>query len=137
MLSGLFTASSPYRNAARVAAISWTLLLLVLCFIPGNEIPDLKVPFIDKWVHFVLFGIFSFLWLSAFPGIGLPRLLLVLAAAILLGWLVELLQGQLKFLGRNQDNMDTLADSIGGLLGVLLFAFLWKRSSGKMKHTEL
>ena len=115
-----------YKKGARLWAILWTLLIFVLCFLPAKEIPDVRVPMADKWVHFVLFGVFSFLWLLSFPKFAARHLLLVLVCAVLLGWLVELLQGQLIFLGRSQDNMDTLADGIGGLMGVVLFWLLHK-----------
>lgn len=127
-----FTAASPYKLSARITALLWTLLIFFLCFLPGSEIPDIRVPFIDKWVHFVLFGAFSFLWCLACPGGRVGRLLLIFAAGCLLGWLVEVIQGQLPAsFRRSQDNMDTLADAIGALLGVLAFAALAKAVSNE------
>lgn len=117
----LFTARSKYKKRARFAAILWTLLIFIACFIPGNEIPNIKVPFADKWVHFILFGGFAFLWLLAYPSRRFLALLYWFAMSCVLGWLVEELQGLLKFLGRSKDLMDILADTIGGLLGVLVF----------------
>ena len=61
MIRQLFTARSHYKKRAKSAAIVWTLLIFIACFVPGKEIPDLRVPFADKWVHFILFGGFSFL----------------------------------------------------------------------------
>ena len=110
-----------YKKRARSLAILWTLLIFFLCFIPSREIPDVNLPLADKWVHFVLFGIFSFLWLLSLNAVRFRDLLVVLLSSIVFGWAVELLQGALTFLGRSQDNMDTLADSIGGLLGVTIF----------------
>lgn len=121
--------NSPYKKRARLAAISWTLLIFLLCFLPGNEIPNIRLPLADKWVHFILFGIFSFLWLCAYPGRMLKFSFLILLASIAVGWIVEMIQGQLTFLGRSQDNMDTIADSIGGLIGIVVYhvlAFLKK-----------
>ncbi len=117
----LFTAHSRYKKRAKFAAILWTLLIFIACFIPGNDIPNIKVPFADKWVHFILFGGFTFLWLLVYPTRQLLQLFYWFAIGCLLGWLVEELQGQLKFLGRNKDLMDIFADTIGGLLGVILF----------------
>jgi VanZ family protein len=88
---------------------------------PAREVPDLDIPLIDKWVHFILFGVFSFLWLLSIKMYRVQHLIAVLICSIVLGWLVEYIQGALTFLGRSQDNMDTLADGIGGLLGVVLF----------------
>jgi VanZ family protein len=118
--------NTAYRKRARTLAIGWTLLIFFLCLIPGNEIPNVKIPFIDKWTHLILFGIFTFLWLFAYPSLKFSRLLFIFLVSALLGWLVEVLQGQLTVLHRSQDNMDTLADAVGGLLGVIIFYFLAK-----------
>src|SRR5690606_19920590 len=86
-----------------------------------REVPRLNIPFADKWVHFIIFGIFAFLWLSAIYRFKKIHLLFVFVITCAFGWAVEWLQGQLSFLGRSQDNMDTLADAFGGLLGVISF----------------
>lgn len=124
MLNQLFSPDSPYKRRARSLAILWTLLIFILCFIPAKELPEVDIPLADKWVHFILFGVFTFLWLCSKPSRKPGFLLLVFAAGIFTGWVVEELQGLLAFLGRSKDVMDILADSIGGLLGVLLFALL-------------
>ncbi len=105
----------------RRIAIVWTMVILLLCFLPSNEVPKVRIPFADKWAHFVMFGLFAFLWLASLRQFKLIYLLWAFAAALFYGWLVELLQGQLSFLGRSQDSMDTLADGFGGLLGVIVF----------------
>ncbi len=99
----------------------WTLLIFILCLLPGKDIPDVHVPFADKWVHFILFGIFAFLWLCARPGRGWGYAIAILVLSVFTGWLVEELQGLFPALGRTKDMMDALADSVGGLLGVLVF----------------
>lgn len=102
-------------------AVIWTIAILLLCFIPSNEVPNIKIPFADKWAHFIMFGLFAFLWLASLHDFKAGHLPIVFLIACLYGWLVEVLQGQLSFLGRSQDNMDTLADGFGGLLGVIVF----------------
>ncbi len=42
-----------------------------------------------------------------------------------MGWLVEYVQGH-YVPGRSQDNMDTLADGIGGLLGIMVYSIYYK-----------
>lgn len=119
--SAIFTPASSFKKQARLAALLWTLLIFVACLWPGKELPHSSIPLIDKWVHFVMFGGFCFLWLCAFPSIKPGRLLWVLLAGCVTGYLVEVLQGAFPSLGRSKDNMDILADAIGSLLGVLLF----------------
>ena len=123
-MNQLFSGDPIYKKRARIGATLWTLLIFILCFIPAREVPDLDIPLADKWVHFILFGVFSFLWLLSIKEFRLPHLVIVLICSIVLGWLVEYIQGALTFLGRSQDNMDTLADGIGGLLGVVVFWLL-------------
>jgi VanZ family protein len=93
----------------------------VLCLWPGKELPKSDIPFIDKWTHFILFGVFSFLWLCAYPGRGLKTILYIILISAALGWLVECMQGWFPDLGRSKDNMDAVADAIGGILGALLY----------------
>jgi VanZ family protein len=109
------------KKRARLLAILWTLLIFFLCFLPARDVPEVNVPLIDKWVHFILFGVFSFLWLLSFESCTLKGLFLIFIASVALGSLVEFFQGVLTFLGRSCENMDILADSIGGLLGVIIF----------------
>ncbi len=82
----LFSFFTVNKKRALFFAGTWTLLILVACFLPGRDVPDVHIPFMDKWVHFVLFGGFSFLWLCSrrvanrtyrfcgVPGIGAARL---------------------------------------------------------------
>lgn len=119
----IFTEKSTYKYRAKWLAIGWTLLIFILCFLPGNELPDVNIPFIDKWAHVILFAVFSFLWLCATPTVNIFYLFIILCITIFVGWLVEFVQGH-YVVGRNQDDMDTLADSVGGLAGIILFVIL-------------
>lgn len=116
----IFTEASTYKKRARLLAIGWTLLIFVLCLMPANEIPKVDIPFIDKWAHVLLFAGFSFFWLCAYPTRRLLPLLGWLALSVFIGWLVEYIQGNFVP-GRFQDDMDTLADAVGGLAGIIIF----------------
>lgn len=132
----VFTKASPYIKRARFLAIGWTLLIFILCFIPGNELPRIDIPFIDKWTHVILFAGFSFFWLCAAPTTNAIRLLAWLLLAIFIGWLVEYIQGH-YVTGRFQDDMDTVADAVGGLVGILIFvvgAFIARGKIGISKR---
>jgi VanZ family protein len=120
----IFLPDSPYKKKARVLAMLWTLLIFVGCFTPGKELPKVDVPLIDKWVHLVMFGGFTFLWLCAKPVVKASRLVTLFLISVALGAFIELMQGLLSFLGRSMEFMDAVADSIGGLLGICLFVFL-------------
>lgn len=69
----------------------------------------------------VLFGVFTILWHNTVRRNSMGLKLILLIAATFLGWLVEYVQGH-YVQGRSQDNMDTLADAVGGLIGIILFS---------------
>lgn len=123
----LFSFFTANKNRATFLAALWTLLILTACFLPGREVPDVHIPFMDKWVHFVLFGGFSFLWLCSRARATQRTGIVVFGASVLLGYMVELIQGSGLTTGRSYDVYDIYADAVGGLLGVLLFFFLRKR----------
>ena len=79
---------------------------------------------IDKWVHFIMFGGFTFLWLCSRPGHKFSWFVVMFLIAVALGSCIELLQAALPSLGRSCEFLDVVADSIGGLLGILAFYFL-------------
>lgn len=104
-------------------AMTWTLLIFILCCIPGYELPDVKVPLADKWAHLVLFAVFTFLWHLTNPIRNARFVLVLLLIAAFTGWLVEYIQGH-YIPGRTQDNMDMLMDITGAILGSLMFTIL-------------
>lgn len=120
------TKQSDFTIRARFIASIWTLLIFLGCFLPAKDIPDVNVPLVDKWVHFLLFGGFTLFWMAGKLFNNSYAGLLTLIAGIALGILVELLQGSLTYLGRSADAMDAVADSIGALLGVLGYLLLQK-----------
>lgn len=113
------------KFAVQIASI-WTALILIACLIPGNEVPELDIPLMDKYVHFIIFAAFSFLWLCTFTKPRFSAGLLLLIASVALGYLVELLQGSGITTGRSYEEADVLADGIGGLIGVISFFFVKK-----------
>jgi VanZ family protein len=118
----LFTLQAVYKRWTRFAAILWTLLIFVLCLWPGRGLPKSQIPLIDKWVHFVLFAPFTFLWACVVGSVRGKVLIAVFAAGCATGFIVELLQAAFPALGRSYDLLDIIADGIGCLLGMLLFA---------------
>lgn len=110
-----------FTTYAKSIAILWTLLIFFLCFIPGKDLPHLNIPLVDKWTHMVLFGVFTIFWHNTARSNSMGLKLILFIAATFLGWLVEYVQGH-YVQGRSQDNMDTLADAVGGLIGIILFS---------------
>jgi len=110
-------------------AILWTLFIFVGCLYPGNELPKVGVPFFDKWTHFVLFGVFSFLWAWAWVPASINKLIRVCLSGIVLGVVIEGLQGILASLGRSAETMDAIADAVGTVLGAVVFYLIARRAN--------
>ncbi len=107
----------------------WALFILVLCGIPGRDIPHisfLELLSFDKFVHAGVFFVLilltvrgsvlqtRFLFLSQYP-IVISGLLCVLYGGIL-----ELLQDAV-FEERSADLYDFIANSFGVLIGLILY----------------
>ena len=121
----LFFTKSKKRACLLVTV--WTLFIFFACLIPGRDVPEVSIPLIDKWVHFIIFGGFAFLWLATFKNTNLWKRIAIFLLAVLTGYIVELLQGSGITSGRSYDLMDVLADGIGGALGVGIFYLLDKK----------
>ena len=115
------------QKRALQLAILWTSGILLACLIPGNEVPHIHIPLADKWVHFIIFAGFSFLWLSTFKQANAAKGVLIFILSVLLGYAVELLQDSGITTGRSYDVYDIVADAVGGALGVCLF-FIRRRA---------
>jgi VanZ family protein len=115
-------------------AVCWAIVILILCSIPGREIP--KITFIDwpdKIVHFLLFAAQSFFLLKSFSYRSRLSNVTAKVSAVMLtisyGVLTELLQNYF-FIDRTGDYSDAIADAIGAFTG------LWIFSRAKLKQNE-
>ena len=112
-----------------IPALWWALLILLLCFLPGSAIPELT--FLDwlkpdKLVHLFLFGVLSFLMAKGFASQetngflqNFPKLIAVLISSVY-GAIIEVIQ-EFCIPGRNGDVYDSLADSLGAIIGIWIF----------------
>ncbi len=118
-------------------ALLWALLILLLCGIPGNDLPDLlfwdKLSF-DKIFHIILFFVLviymirGFKKQTTFSFFSKYSKINAVVIATLYGGLTEIMQGTL-FVGRNASIIDFIANFIGSLLGMFLFDFILKKIS--------
>lgn len=105
--------------------ILWTLVIFILCALPGEDIPDphLDIPHLDKIVHFGMFFIFSILLahllkLESSLSSGLIYAIVIFSAFVY-GGTIELLQHY--FFNRSGDVYDLLADMAGAIAGCLCY----------------
>lgn len=102
---------------AIAAHISATVAMLW----PSPDLPDIDVPMVDKWAHFLVFGVLYFLWALALQNRRSFRLNVGLVLALLLyGIIIEVIQEHWS-VTRTGDVIDVLANCIGILLGLIAF----------------
>ena len=110
-------------------AILWAVLILLLCGVPGDKIPEMTFlewlrP--DKIAHLILFGVLSFLLLKGFskqnkfPFLFKHASKIALAISITYGGIVEILQDSV-FIHRSGDFRDAIANAIGAILGLWIY----------------
>lgn len=111
-----------------VAAVVWTILIMVLCWLPRNVVQGVedeslwsKLPHLDKLVHFGLFVVFAILWLRVRP--SRRRFVWVATAGFVLAAVTEIVQG-LPIIGRDTSVADMLTDALGALAGIAVAPFL-------------
>lgn len=102
----------------------WVVLtgVVVLSLMPVAHLPPLAFDVWDKAQHAFGFAVLTLLGLWAYPG----WMRQLLAGLLLLGALIELAQGASGW--RHGDWLDLLADAIGVVLGLMVWAVYRRRS---------
>ena len=107
----------------------WALIILILCGIPGRDIPHisfLELLSFDKFVHagvffiLILFTIRGFLLQTQFNNLKIVAKRMALIICVLYGGMLEVMQGTL-FLERSADLYDFIANSAGCIAGLCLY----------------
>ena len=107
-------------------AITWTLIIFILCCTPGRFIPTtslLELISFDKFVHASIFFVLVCLWLIYLihsGNLSLSTTLLTIILAISYGGLLEVMQAKV-FSQRSGDWLDFIANSFGCLMGLWVF----------------
>ncbi len=110
-------------------SIVWTLFILVLCGIPGNQINKVKfidIPQMDKFVHFFLYYVFTLLLISEnntqkqYRKVTVNAILIAAAISLSYGATIEILQ-KILFINRSADIWDMTANTFGFLLASLTY----------------
>jgi VanZ family protein len=107
----------------------WALIILVLCGIPGKDIPHisfLELLSFDKFVHasiffvLILLTIRGFVMQTNFVNLQQSAKLIAFVGCVAYGGLLEVMQGTL-FEGRSASIYDFIANSFGCTMGILLY----------------
>ena len=104
--------------------VFYTIFITIAFLLPGSELP--KVRFLnDKIIHITLYIILSFIWLLFYfvfqkNQINLKNIIVVLVVCLIYGIIIELIQ-QLLIASRQADILDVFANTLGTLIGTLVF----------------
>lgn len=114
---------SGHKTLWLVLALGWSAVIMVLCLVRFNELPQVKLAEADKYVHAIFHFLFTLLWFGYARTLFSRALAKVFVASVAYGGLIEILQGTLTTT-RQADLKDVLANTTGALLAVILIATL-------------
>ncbi len=107
-----------------LAAIAYTILLVIVSLIDLSGVPSLGSSFDDKIYHFLAYLVLAILWITYFKNFKeRTSLIFVFSGIILFGIVLELIQHQLNP-NRTYDTYDLLANCLGVIVGTLIAARL-------------
>ncbi len=113
----------------------WALLILILCGIPGRDIPHisfLELLSFDKFVHAGIFFVLivltirGFILQTSFNIFHQSPKISSFLICVSYGGLLEIMQGTI-FEERSADVYDFIANSFGCILGLLLYNWIEKK----------
>lgn len=96
----------------------WTIVILILTLLPGQDIPNVPIFGIDKFVHMFMFGVLMFLVCKISKEPLISRSAYVVSSFILCisyGIIIEFIQQYIP--GRSMSIYDIIANSVGVGLG--------------------
>lgn len=112
--------------------MAWSVIIVIASLNSSENLIEIKfdIPGLDKMVHFVMYGILSFLLLWTGEKVSktrleLQNLLVVILVSSGFGILMEILQKTLTTV-RNFDIYDIIANIIGVLLGCGVYVIRFK-----------
>jgi VanZ family protein len=109
-------------------SVVWAIIIFIFCAMPPGDIPRIRIPHIDKVVHFGFFFVQS-VWLSLLFSFQTKSryfriILFSTLLAFVYGGLIEILQD--RFFNRTGDVYDLIADISGGFAGAVIYpSILW------------
>ena len=103
--------------------VIWLGAILTATSLPSSILPDARVRFADKGVHFFMYGGLGLLLARAMHNPPrTTRLRVVLAAFLLVAAIGGLDEWHQRYIqGRSAEFADWMADSAGGLIGALIW----------------
>ena len=115
------------KNAIFSLAISWTILIAVLCLVKFSNLPSFGVSGADKYVHFTFHFVFTILWgfysWAKLNDITISKIGRVVILSFCYGILIEIFQ-EIYTKTRHADIFDVLANGTGALVALVFFVLI-------------
>ncbi|MDR2776386.1 MAG: VanZ family protein [Tannerella sp.] len=119
-------------------SVVWAIVIFVFSTMPSDNIPQMKIPNLDKIFHFGVFFVQSIL-LSLLFNFRIKNsyfriIMLSTLLAFIYGGFIEIMQS--KFFNRTGDLLDLIVDIAGGFIGAMIYPAVLKlygSVSGKRK----
>ncbi len=124
------------KNSYTILFISWMLFItfLSLFSFKDDSLPKVRIPHLDKAVHFTFYFIGAILGSlftreSTKGNVGLKKtIIIVFFTMVVYGIIIEVIQ--LVFTpNRHGDILDVLANSLGAFSGILVIKYLFSKKS--------
>ncbi|MDV3558609.1 VanZ family protein [Elizabethkingia anophelis] len=112
------------KISRKILPIYWAFLTYLLLK-PGSEEDEhyFLFPHFDKVGHAGVFFGLGFLLIAAFPKL---KFITYIQIMLCFGFLTEILQDEMH-LGRAMEGLDVVADTVGALIGYLVYQFLFRK----------
>ena len=110
--------------------ILWASVILVLTLVTGRTDANMDVLMLDKFVHAFMFGFLSLLLIvglkkqSDYPLLRIYAEVVAIIVSAIYGVMIEVIQ--LVIPGRFFEWQDMLANTLGAIVGYLLFLLIYK-----------
>ncbi len=123
-------------------AMLWALIILILCGMPGKDIPHisfLELLSFDKFVHasmfffLILLTIRGFLQQTSFIVLNKSAKLIAFVLCVIYGGSLEIMQGAMN-IGRTPSIFDFIANTFGCAIGLFFYNFVHKKIFPKQIH---
>ena len=120
------------KNIILSLAISWTVLIAVLCLVKFTDLPSFGVSNVDKYVHFTFHLVFTMLW-GFYYGLKqnelkLSKIVNLVIISLCYGILIEILQ-ETCTTTRHADIFDVLANLTGALFALGLLVLIKRQKT--------
>ena len=111
--------------------ILWALFILALSIGPGANFPEMNLFEPDKLAHLFVYGVLVYLALRAYKSVkelSLRIIIVIISSSALYGLLLEIVQ-KTFFPHRFFEWGDVIANTVGSILGWIIFSYFNKRKS--------